>query len=51
MGKFARSILISAAMCFGGLGAQSADAQQMYIYPEKGQSAEQQNKDKYECSQ
>jgi hypothetical protein len=51
MGKFARSILISAAMCFGGLAAQSADAQQMYIYPEKGQSAEQQNKDKYECSQ
>lgn len=29
----------------------TADAQQMYIYPEKGQSAEQQSKDKFECSQ
>jgi hypothetical protein len=29
----------------------TAGATQMYIYPEKGQSAEQQNKDKYECSQ
>lgn len=29
----------------------TAGAQQMYIYPEKGQSADQQSKDKIECSQ
>ena len=29
--------------------AHDAIAQEMYIYPEKGQSADQQEKDKYEC--
>ena len=33
-----------------GIISGSATAQQMYIYPSKGQSADQQGRDQYECS-
>jgi hypothetical protein len=33
------------------LGMGSVIAQELYVYPAKGQSAEQQDKDKYECYQ
>ena len=42
--------LVSAATIMALLGVGSAHAaQEMYIYPSKGQSAAQQDKDKYEC--
>ena len=49
-----RSILLLATATFAiSIGAASAVAQNggPYIYPSKGQTQEQQNKDRYECSQ
>ena len=37
--------LLSGTFVIGG----SADAQELYIYPSKGQSQAQQDKDRYEC--
>jgi hypothetical protein len=51
MGKRARVTFVGAALCFASIAAHSANANQMYIYPEKGQSEEQQKKDKFECSE
>ena len=42
--------LVTAAMAGGALLASAALAQQ-YVYPAKGQSADQQKKDEYECHQ
>jgi hypothetical protein len=46
--RFYVSLTLAAAV---SLGASVAAAQQMYIYPEHAQSADQQARDKAECSQ
>ncbi len=40
--------LVTAAL-LGALVCEPAVAQQLYIYPSRGQSPEQQNRDRYEC--
>jgi len=40
---------ILGAIALAALGVGSVNAQEMFIYPGKGQSAAQQDKDKYEC--
>lgn len=40
---------LAAAAFVTGLASAPAAAQQLYIYPTKGQSPEQQNRDRYEC--
>jgi hypothetical protein len=45
-----RIVVIAATACALAMAASVA-AQQQFIYPSKGQSAEQQKKDEYECHQ
>ncbi len=40
---------LAAAVFVAGLACAPAAAQQLFIYPTKGQSPEQQNRDRYEC--
>ena len=40
---------VAIAFCFTAVFAGSAAAAEVFIYPQKGQSAEQQEKDKFEC--
>ena len=42
-------VVVSGAVLAGFLIAAAVHAQEMFIYPSKGQSAAQQDKDKYEC--
>src|SRR5262245_23198335 len=42
-------LVLGGAMVLGALSIGPAHAQEMFIYPSKGQSAAQQDKDKYEC--
>ena len=42
-------LVASGAVLAGILIAAPVHAQEMFIYPSKGQSAAQQDKDKYEC--
>ncbi len=46
MGRIAR---LMAAVFAAGLIYTPAAAQQIFVYPTKGQSPEQQNRDRYEC--
>ncbi len=46
LGRTAR--LVTAAL-LGALACGPAVAQQMYVYPNQGQSPDQQNRDRYEC--
>jgi hypothetical protein len=41
--------MVVAILGSGFAGASLADAQQLFAFPKKGQSQEQQNKDRYEC--
>jgi hypothetical protein len=45
-----RSIVVTATL-LGTLSAVSAWAQQIHIYPQRGQSAQQQQQDRFECHQ
>src|SRR6185369_2272671 len=42
-------VILCGAMVVGALSAGPVRAQEMFIYPSKGQSAAQQDKDKYAC--
>jgi Glycine-zipper domain len=47
-----RSVVIVAAVALGSaLGAVSVWAQQLFIYPQRGQSQQQQQQDRFECHQ
>ena len=46
-----KTILITAFLLFGTFFAAYAPAQELVIYPAKGQSQDQMEKDKYECYQ
>ncbi len=49
--RFNLQLVVAAALSFGALvGRANAQGSGLYIYPSKGQSEAQQNKDKYECN-